>query len=238
MEDIAVTCTDLKKRYGTRIALDGVTLEIPSGRIVGVLGPNGSGKSTLFRAMMGLTHLEAGTIRIMGAPPGWETNANIAYLPERARWYPGHTVQHAIQWGDALLPHFDRARATQLAKEMQLDLHQKIDGMSRGTEARLMFILCLARQVPLMILDEPFSGIDLISREQIIAALITWVSEQDTTVILSTHEISEAESLFDYIVFLRNGQSVQQGDADELRRAHGSIRDIMRNWYYGEGHRQ
>lgn len=121
---------------------------------------------------------------------------------------------------------------------MQLDLNQKIDGMSRGTEARLMFILCLARQVPLMILDEPFSGIDLISREQIIAALITWVSEQDTTVILSTHEVSDAESLFDYIVFLRNGQIVQQGDADELRRAHGSIRDIMRHWYYGEGHRQ
>lgn len=100
-----------------------------------------------------------------------------------------------------------------------------------------MLILCLARQVPLMILDEPLSGIDLISREEIIAALITCASEQETTVMVSTHEISDAESLFDYAVFLRDGQVVRHGDADSLRRESGSLRDIMRALYEREGYR-
>lgn len=234
MTDMAVACAGVSKRYGNRIALNRLTLDIPHGRIVGVLGPNGSGKSTLFRTLMGLTMPDAGNITVMGAAPGWRTNAAIAYLPDRARWYPDHTVQDTCNWAAALLPQFDRARAMHLTQLMNLDLKQRVDGMSRGTEARLMLTLCLARQVPLMILDEPLSGIDMVSREQIIDALLECVSEQETTVLLSTHEIYDAESLFDYAVFLREGQVIRQGGADDLRRQDGSMRDIMRDLYRGE----
>lgn len=234
MTNMAVTCTDVSKRYGNRMALNGLTLEIPSGGIVGILGPNGSGKSTLFRTLMGITRPDSGNISVLGSVPGWETNAKIAYLPDRARWYADHTVRKALDWGSSLLPNFDRSRALALAHEMNLDLGQSVNGMSRGTEARLMLILCLARQVPLMILDEPFVGIDLISREKIIDALVASATEQETTVLLSTHEISDTESLFDYAVFLRAGRVERHGDADFLRSQYGSMRDIMRNLFREE----
>lgn len=228
MENLVVTCANLHKRYGQRVALDGTTFEIPHGKIVGVLGPNGSGKSTLFRVIMGLTRPDSGTVHVLGNVPGWKTSAQIAYLPDRARWYQDDTVAEAIHWGATLLPHFDVDRAKLLTQEMDLDPLQRVAGMSRGMEARFMIILCLSRHVPLMILDEPLSGIDFVSRERITEALIAWASEEDATILLSTHEISETESLFDHAIFLRRGKVIQQGDTDILRREHGSMRDILR----------
>lgn len=237
MKSVAVSCTDVHKRYGKRVALDGLTINVPQGRMVGVLGPNGAGKSTWFRTLTGLTKPDAGDVRVLDAVPGWRTNAAIAYLPDRARWYPGHTVGDALNWGAALLPHFDRERSLQMAEMMDLDPNQPVDGLSRGFEARLMLILCLARRVPLLILDEPLSGIDMISREQIIEALVAAISDQETTLLLSTHEVSDAESLFDHVLFLQSGRVVLQGDADGLRRQYGSMRDIMRNLYQEGIHR-
>lgn len=236
MANIAVTCADVSKRYGRRVALDALSLDIPSGGIVGILGPNGSGKSTLFRTLMGLTIPDTGHVSVMGLVPGWRTNATIAYFPDRARWYPDDTAQGALDWGAAVLPQFDLNRAVELAHIMNLDLSQRVREMSRGTEVRLMLILCLARQVPLMILDEPFAGIDMLSRDQIIEALVAYTAEQDTTVLISTHEIMDVESLFDYTVFLKAGRVIRQGEADRLRREYGSMRDIMRNLYLGEVH--
>lgn len=228
MNNVVITCTNLYKRYGQRVALAGTTFEIPRGKVVGVLGPNGSGKSTLFRVIMGLTRPDSGTVHVLGKEPGWKTNAQIAYLPDRARWYQDDTVAEALGWGTTLLPHFDVERAKFLAQEMGLDLGQRVAGMSRGMEARLMVILCLARHVPLMILDEPLSGIDVVSRERITEALIAWASEEDATILFSTHEIVETESLFDHAIFLQRGKVIQHGDTDMLRREYGSMRDILR----------
>jgi ABC-2 type transport system ATP-binding protein len=151
MTDAAVICTEVTKQYGQKYALQQLNLTIPSGRVVGILGPNGSGKSTLFRLLTGLTRQDRGEVTVFGKRPGWKTNRDIAYLPDRARWYPDHTVKQAFQWAENFLPGFDRVEAEQLAAFMKVDLDMRVGGMSRGQEARLMLILCIARQVPLII---------------------------------------------------------------------------------------
>lgn len=224
----AIECTKLTKRYGNKNALNNLNLKIREGSVAGILGPNGAGKSTLFRMMMGLVRPDEGELMVLGEKPGYRTNSKIAYLPDRARWYQDHTVQKALQWGDHFLSEFNLKEAERFASLMKLDLEKKVSGLSKGQEARLMLILCLARQVPLVILDEPFSGIDTLSREQIMEGLIDYISEKEQTVLISTHEIYEAEGLFDYAVFLDEGELVLADEAEVLRRKFGSLHSIPR----------
>lgn len=231
MTQLAVECSQVSKRYGRNLALHDLSVSISSNGIVGVLGPNGSGKSTLFRLLTGLARPDSGHVEVLGQTPGWRANANIAYLPDRARWYPDHTGHQALSWANHLLPGFDLNDASRLAKWMGIDLSMKVGGMSRGQEARLMLTICLARQVPLMILDEPFAGIDVISRSRIIEGIIQHISERACTVLISTHEISEAESLFDDAIFLRDGQVILSGAADALRGRYGSMNETFQSLY-------
>ncbi len=254
MTDEVAVLKNVTKRYGNQLALNDFSYSFPNGQIIGVLGPNGSGKSTLFRLMTGLTYANKGEVEVMGKEPGWQTNREIAYLPDRARWYAHHTVREAFNFAEKLFPGFDRSHAELLASHMKVNLGMRVGGMSRGQEARLMLILCMARNVPLIILDEPFSGIDTISREQIIDGLINYMSEINEhdvsdslrgkgerrnsdgtyfrrTVLISTHEIYEAESLFDHAVFLNEGQVVLAGEADVLRGQYGSMRSILQKLY-------
>jgi ABC-2 type transport system ATP-binding protein len=237
-----VVFNQVTKRYGNQFALNDVTYSLPGNRIIGVLGPNGSGKSTMFRLITGLTHVDRGDIKVLGKKPGWQTNRKIAYLPDRARWYAHHTVRRAFDYAEDFLPGFDKSAALRLAGLMKVKLDMRAGGMSRGQEARLMLILCIARNVPLIILDEPFSGIDTISREQIIEGLINYMSDASyggdengqqggRTILISTHEIYEAESLFDHAMFLNEGQIVLSGEADVLRSGYGSMRSIMKKLY-------
>lgn len=231
MTTAAVFCRGVTKQYGQKYALNGLELSIPQGCTVGVLGPNGSGKSSLFRMLTGLTRADRGKIEVLGKAPGWRTNKEIAYLPDRARWYPDYTVNESFRWGENFLPGFERETAERLASFMKLDMDMRAVGMSRGQEARLMLILCIARQVPLIILDEPFSGIDVISREKIIEGLIEHMSTGEQTVLISTHEIYEAEPLFDHVVFMNEGQVILAGEADKLRGKYGSMHTILQKMY-------
>jgi ABC-2 type transport system ATP-binding protein len=231
MKSMALHCTNLTKRYGGKKALDNLNLDIPEGRVVGILGSNGAGKSTLFKMMMGLVRPDDGEMTVFGQKPGFKTNRKIAYLPDRARWYNDHTVQSAFQWGENFLPEFDLNEAERFASLMKLDPKMKVEGMSKGQEARLMLILCLARNVPLVILDEPFSGIDTLSREQIIDGLIDHISEKEQTVLISTHEIYEAEGLLDYAVFLEEGRVALADESEALRRNYGSLHSIPRKLF-------
>lgn len=234
MTGLAIQGQGLTKRYGSRPALDGLDIAIPECSVTAILGPNGAGKSTFMRMLTGLVKPDAGTLAVLGEKPSWQLNRQIAYLPDRARWYGAHSVAGAIEWGARLLPNFDREQAEKMAKSLGLAPDQPVNGMSKGQEARLMLTLCLARDVPLLVLDEPFSGIDMLSRERIIAALIDTFSERRQTVLISTHEIGESESLFDYAVFIRDGRTALAGDVERLRAERGSMRDVYRQIYMQE----
>lgn len=136
-----------------------------------------------------------------------------------------------MSYAHKILPGFDLSRAHQMTKMMDLELSDKVSTLSRGQEARLHVILCLARNVKLVLLDEPFSGIDLISRERIIQSIIDSMLDKQQTIIISTHEIHEAESLFDHVVFLGQGQLILEGSAEVLRQTNGSIESIYRGLF-------
>ncbi|MCJ8011886.1 ABC transporter ATP-binding protein [Paenibacillus sp. KQZ6P-2] len=229
-----VECHQVTKSYGKKKALNELTLSIPSGRITGILGPNGCGKSTFFRTLTGMVRPDSGRIEVAGKAPSWQTNQDIAYLPDRARWYPNHTARMALEWGNSFLPGFSLERALQLADYMDIDLDMRVGGMSRGQEARIMLILCLARDVQMIVLDEPFTGIDVISREAIVASLIDYLEESEQSVLISTHDIQEVEGLFDYSVMMKDGQAIWSGSTDDLRVEYGSLRDVFRKMYMKE----
>lgn len=231
MTEWAVKCEQITKKYGKKPALNDFNIVIPKNKIVGILGPNGSGKSTLFRMITGLIKPEQGDIEVLGKTPSWQTNREIAYLPDRARWYPNHTVEKAFNWAENFLPDFDRKGAERLARYMDMEMDMQVKGMSRGQEARLMLILCIARHVPIVVLDEPFSGIDVISREHIIEGIIEFLEEREQTLLISTHEIHEIEGLFDYVIMLDKGKAIWAGDTEELRAQYGSMHAVFRAFY-------
>ncbi|MFT8871517.1 MAG: ABC transporter ATP-binding protein [Sporolactobacillus sp.] len=228
MTEAIVTANDLCKTYDERAAINHLSVTIPAGAVTGVLGANGAGKSTFFRMIAGLIKPDSGHIEVLGEAPGWRTNAKIAYLPDRARWYNTYTVAESLAFADRLLPSFEREEADRSAEVMQLPLHRMVRSFSKGQEARLMLILCMCRSVPLIMLDEPFSGIDGASREAIIAGLIDRLASHRQTLLLSTHEIAEAEGLFDHVIILHEGQIHLAGDAELLRAQYGSIDRLTR----------
>ncbi|WP_088226361.1 ABC transporter ATP-binding protein [Desulfosporosinus sp. FKB] len=221
----------LSKSYGPKIALDDLYVSFPEGQITGLLGPNGAGKSTLLKVIVGLVKPQAGNILVFGQPPHWKFNAEIAYLPDRAKWYKVHTIERAINYALTILPGFDLPRALEMIKTMDLDLDSRVSALSKGQQASLYVILCLARKVKLVLLDEPFTGIDLLSRERIIQSLIDSMLDQPQTIIISTHEIHETESLFDHVVFLNRGQLVLEGNVEALRQEKGCIESIYRGLF-------
>jgi ABC-2 type transport system ATP-binding protein len=224
-----VEASNVSKKYGTKAAIDNLTVSFPEGQITGLLGHNGAGKSTLFKMIVGLTRAQSGVIKVFGNEPSWKNNDKIAYLPDRARWYGYQTVEQAFVYANSIFPFFNMERAQEMAQFMSLDPDQKISSMSKGQEARLLLILCLARDVQLVLLDEPFSGIDLISREKIVNGIIDSMINRQQTIIISTHEIHEAESLFDHVVLLDQGRVVMAEDAEKLRAEKGSIESVYRS---------
>lgn len=223
-----IECEGISKRFDQKFALQNVNVTIPANRIVGVLGPNGAGKSTFFRLIVGHIKTDEGMIQVLGEMPGWQLNRQIAYLSDRARWYLDYSVQKSIEYGKNFLPGFREDKAYELADRMKLNASMTTVSMSKGQEAKLMLILCMAREVPLVILDEPFAGIDLLAREQIMETIIDIASEREQTILISTHEIAETEGMFDYAVFFKEGEVILRNDVEALRGQQGSLHSIYR----------
>lgn len=229
--DYGIELKKVTKAFQNTTALDNLTVSFPAGQITGLLGPNGAGKSTLLKMLVGLVHQDEGTISVFGQSPNWRYNAEIAYLPDRGRWYVLQTIAEALAYAHVILPAFNLELAWKMVESMDLDPAAQISTLSKGLEARLNLILCLARQVRLVLLDEPFSGIDLVSRDKIIHNIINSILEVPKTIIICTHEIHEAETIFDHVVFLDKGREILTGNTEQLRTEKGSIESIYRELF-------
>ncbi len=228
----AVEARGLTKRFLGRWALRGVDLTLEAGRVLGLLGPNGSGKSTLIKILAGVLRPTAGEVRVLGRRPGWETKARVAYLPDVDHLYRDMNGNEAIGFMTAFFPDFQGERARSLMEFLAVPPEQPFGQMSRGQRARFKLALTLARRADLLLLDEPLSGIDVVSRGRILNAILSEYRLGEQAVILATHEIDEAEALFDQVVFLREGQVILTGTAEDLRaRRRKSIEDIYREEY-------
>jgi len=208
------------KRYLRTPALLGVDLIVEPGQVVGLLGLNGAGKTTLLKVAAGLLLPDRGEVRLLGKPPR-QVRGQAIYLPEQNPWPDEARPRAVARLLAGADPNFDPKRYRELAGF--LDVPDRPFGqMSKGQRARANLALALARRAPLYLLDEPLAGIDLISRDRILKALVhEW--REDAAVVLSTHEVGEAEGIFDRAVFLKKGRIVLDAGVEDLRKNGKSV---------------
>ena len=220
-------CKGLTKRYGNVCALDKVDLEIPAGGgIVGLLGPNGSGKTTLIKLLTGLLQPTEGSVRICGKPVGVETKAVVSYLSDFYSLIESYTVREELDYYADFFADFDRCKAETMLRDLGITDNLKVKTLSKGTKEKLALILTLSRNAKLYIFDEPIAGVDPAAREYVLNTILSNRSE-DSTILLSTHLISEIEQYFDHVIFLRQGRVVLSGKADDVRAEHGQSIDAL-----------
>jgi ABC-2 type transport system ATP-binding protein len=223
-----MVCEGLSKNYGKKTALDNINLRLEEGRIIGLVGPNGSGKTTLIKLASRLLVPSAGSITICGEQPSEVTKALVSYLPDRnylPEWM--NTEQLMTMYGD-FFADFDRDKALKMLDSLNIDLTMPMKKMSKGTKDKVQLILTMARNARLYLLDEPIAGVDPATRDYILDTIINNYSE-DATVLISTHLISDVESVLDEVIFLKQGEIFLHRNSDELRAETGmSIDEYFR----------
>ncbi len=225
----AVETFKLSKHYARAEALVDLDLQVEPGIILGVLGPNGSGKSTMLNLIAGFSQPNRGKVRVFGERPGVNSRRKMAYLPEHDHLYSWMKVKEQLEFLAPFFPDWQKQRSQELLDFMQLDEKQLVGNLSRGMRARLKLLICMARSAPLVLLDEPFSGIDPVSRSIILETIISRFKSGEQTVILSTHEIYDAEQLFDQVLFLVQGRKALCGDVEGMRHNYNkSMLDIFK----------
>ena len=195
---------------------------------MGLLGPNGSGKTTLIKLLTGLLQPTEGEVQVAGRPIGVETKAIVSYLSDFYSLNQSYTVQEELQYFSDFFPDFDREKAERMLCDLMIDRTQKVKTLSKGTKEKLALLLTLARKAQLYILDEPIAGVDPAARDYVLETILR-NRTPNSTILLSTHLISEIEQYFDYVIFLRGGTVVLEGTAQDVREQHGkSINELFR----------
>lgn len=222
-----VECNGLTKFYDNFCALQGINLQIPENvGIVGLLGPNGSGKTTLIKLLTGLLTPTSGEALVAGKEIGVETKAMVSYLSDAHSLNNEYTVMQQLEYFEDFFLDFDKTKALRMIRELGVNETQKIKTLSKGTKEKLSLILTLSRNARLFILDEPIAGVDPAARDYILQTILSHKSE-NATMIISTHLISEIEQYFDYILFLKEGKIVLQGETNAIREREGKTIDEL-----------
>lgn len=222
--EVLAEIKNLTKVYGSTLAVNNMNLVIPRGKIIGLLGPNGSGKTTLIKMMNGLLNPTAGTIFINGSAPGVETKAKVAYLPERTYLQNGMRVCDLVDFFVEFYDDFDRERAFSMLSSLNIPITARLKTLSKGTKEKVQLILVMSRNADLFILDEPIAGVDPAARDYILRTIITNYNE-NASILLSTHLISDIENILDEVIFVRNGQVLTHMTVDQIREEHGKSVD-------------
>jgi ABC-2 type transport system ATP-binding protein len=217
---------NLSKSYGSKQALKSVTLSIPSGKIIGLLGPNGSGKTTMIKILTGLISDYTGDLTIEGNKPGYETSAVVSYLPDRSVLPTWLTVKDAIKMYQDFYTDFDRPRAEKMLDTMGIDKTKRIKTLSKGMNEKLQLTLAMSRRAKLYVLDEPIAAVDPAARDFIIKTILTNFSSE-SSVLLSTHLISDIESIIDHAIFLKEGEILLSEEAESVRSRTGQSIDLL-----------
>ncbi len=220
-------CYGLSKTYGNgRWALSNLNLSLERGQIVGLLGPNGSGKTTLIKLINDLLVPTEGGVQIDGNLPGVETKKIVSYLPERTYLTPSWKVQDLITYFGDFYENFRRDRAEEMLEALGISLHARLRTLSKGTREKVQLVMVMSRDAQLYILDEPIGGVDPAARDYILNTILSNYNE-NATILLSTHLISDIENILDRVIFLQNGQVVLNASVDEVRMEQKKSVDML-----------
>lgn len=220
MNESIVEFEGVYKKYGDKEVFKDLNINIPKGKIVGLLGPNGSGKTTMIKIINGLTQCDKGKVKINGLKPSVKTKEIISYLPDRNHLNEDMRVKQVLKFFSDFYKDFDMKKAKDMIKNLNLDINEKIKSMSKGTKEKVALILVMSRNAKLYILDEPIGGVDPASRAYIIKTILKNYNE-DSTLLISTHLINEIENICDEVIIISNGKIILKGEVDDIRENKG-----------------
>lgn len=221
--DAVIAVSGVSRHFGSKAALNDVSVFVPRGCVLGLVGENGAGKTTLIKHLLGSLKAQTGSVRVFGLDPVRDpvgVLGRAGYLSER-RDLPGWMrVDQFMRYSQAFYPKWDEQYAGQLLEQFQLDPAQKLKTLSQGQQAKIGLLTALAYRPELLILDEPSSGLDPVVRRDILEAIIRTVSEEGRTVLFSSHLLDEVERVADHVVMLQGGRVVLNGRTEDVRRSH------------------
>ncbi len=219
-------CKSLSKRFSNVMALSNVDLTLERGRIIGLLGPNGSGKTTLIKLINGLLVPTSGKLLINGNEPGIETKKVVSYLPERTYLPDWMRITDTIDFFQDFYADFDKKKAFDMLDRLHLDPSKRMKSLSKGTKEKVQLILVMSRKADLYCLDEPIGGVDPAARDYILNTIISNYNE-NATVLISTHLISDIETVLDEVVFIKEGKLTLHSSVDDIRSKEGKSVDTL-----------
>jgi len=217
----AIEVANLYKKFGRVIALENVNLKVNEGEVVGILGPNGSGKSTLLRILVGILKPTRGYISLWGVRPSKDVRRFTAYISENDIFYRWMRVEELVKFVASFYEDFDTQKAKELLEVEGIEGWKKVGELSKGMRQRLKLILAISRSPKLILLDEPFSGIDMVSRARITEMLKAFLIEKGSTALISTHFMDGIEEILERAVFIQNGRLVFDENCERLRLEEG-----------------
>ncbi len=214
-----IKVNNLTKYYGKFKALDNVELEIPQGRIIGLLGKNGAGKSTFMRCILGfLKH--KGEIEILGKTikrHQESVHESIAFIPDVNSLDDRLTVKQTMDYVSALNSSWNHEKATELLASSDLKPNQKVGTLSKGMKTKLYLLITLSLDVKILLLDEPTLGLDIVFRKEFFNTILGEFYDENKTIIISTHQVEEVEQILQDIIFIDEGKIILQQDIEELK---------------------
>jgi len=222
---------NLSKRFLNKTVLDNLSITVEEGRIYGLIGPNGSGKTTLMKTVAGLLQPSSGSIEIDGNRVGTKTKAVVSFAPTVNHLPKWMRVKHCLNYYSDFYGDFDKGKAEEMLDFMGIRHEEKIDSLSTGFAGRLKLALALSRNARLYVLDEPLNGLDPISRDKVLEAILK-ASGENNALLVSSHMIRDMEAILDEVIFLDMGKVVLVGNADRIRAEKGvSIEELYREVY-------
>ena len=226
MTQNVIEIRELSRQFRSTVALDNVSLNLPAGIVLGLVGENGAGKTTLIKHVLGLLKAKTGSVRVFGLdpvadPPG--VLGQIGYLSEDRDLPDWMRVDELLWYTRSFFPNWSDAYANQLRERFELKRDQKIRTLSRGQRALAGLLIALAHRPPLLVLDEPSSGLDPVVRRDILGEIIRTVTDEGRTVLFSSHLLDEVERVADHVALIHDGKLTLAGPLDDVMAKHKKL---------------
>ncbi len=225
-EQPVISIQNLTRRFGSKLALDDVSLDIPPGIVMGLVGENGAGKTTLIKHILGLLRAQSGTVQVFGKDPVTDpvgVLSQIGYLSEEGDLPLWMRVSDLMRYAAGFYPTWDEEYAKSLVAKFGLDTHAQLSKLSKGQRSRAGLAIAMAYHPPLLVLDEPSSGLDPIVRRDILGAIIRTIADEGRTVLFSSHLLTEVERVSDRIAIVKSGRILLNSSLEDIKENHQRV---------------
>ena len=232
MNDMVIKTTSLVKRFGKKVAVDNLNLEVPEGSVFGFLGRNGAGKTTTIKMLIGLLESSSGGVSVLGLDPkrdDVQIKRRVGYVAENQKMYDWMTIGEIMRFTGSFYQTWDNNLADELCKRLELSKKDKLKNLSRGMYGKVALLLAMAHNPELLILDDATSGLDVVVRRDFMEGIIDLIHKGGKTVFFSSHMIDEVEGVADWVGIIEQGKLIVAERMDDLKSSIRQIRMIFEN---------